>query len=288
MNQAKPSRVAKWMWEGSILLIVILAGVLFWQYQSAEKANRALFLQNQKLEREISDEKKKIASIQAAIVTKLDTGVPLIALHPPSHKMISLPDPSSYREIEAVLIRQLHDKRQQVQAHALVGLCRVVGRQGNRSLFVTTVVRETIPCLHNPRLRYYALNLLREIGPQAKEAVPDILATVSGEYWFPVQKAAMDARRIDPQCDLSEFLARYIVEDRYGKETFKNLIENFKPQEVALAYEAAAALAKTPEKKTHIQQVQAYMKSPAARAGWWSARGFQGYLKSVNQPQETK
>ncbi|PQO27020.1 hypothetical protein [Blastopirellula marina] len=281
MNQAKPSRVAKWMWEGSILLIVILVGVLFWQDQSAEKANRAWFLQNQKLEQGIADQKEKIAATQAAIAAELESGVPLVAVHTRNRSWHGPPASSSTSEIELALIRQLQDERQQVQAHALIGLRYFVSQQGGNS----TIVAQVTPFVHNPRLKSYAMNILRQAGPSAKGAVPDILATVSCEYWYPLQKAIADVRRIDPDYDLIQLLGRYIVEDRYGKETFKNLIENFKPYEVALAYEAAAAMVKTPEKQTHIQQVQAYMKSPLTKAGPWSDQDFQRYLKSTSQPQ---
>lgn len=284
MNQAKPSRVAKWMWEGSILLIVILVGVLFWQYQSAEKANRAWFSQNQALERSIADQKEKIAATQAAIAAELEAGVPLVAVHLRNRSWYSPPGSGSTDQIELALIQQLKDKRQQVQAHALIGLRYFVSQQGGNS----TIVAQVTPFVHNPRLRSYAMNILRQAGPSAKGAVPDILATVSCEYWYPLQKAIVDVRRIDPGYDLSSLLGRHIVEDRYGKETFKNLIENFKPHEVALAYEAAAAIAKTPEKQTHIQQVQDYMKSPSARAGSWSDQDFQRYLKSLSQPEAAK
>ncbi len=288
MNQSKSSRVAKWIWEGSILLIVILVGVLFWQYQKAEKTNRALFLQNQKIERTIAAEKEGIAMAQSAIAADLEAGVPLVAVHLRNRSWYGPPASGSSGEIERALIHQLKDERQQVQAHAIIGLRYFITQNGGRSPYVSAIVSEVTPFLYNPRLRYFAMNTLRQAGPQAKAAAPDMLATVSSEYWYPVRQATMDARRADPNFDLSSFLARYIVEDRYGKETFKNLVENFQPHEVVAAYQHAAEMEKTSEKQEHVRQVLAYLQAESSRAGSWSDVDFQRSLKSTNQPQDSK
>lgn len=286
MSQLKPSRVSKWLWEGSILVIVILAGVLFWQYQSADKANRALYQQNQQVERAIAEEKAKLASLRNQVTADLRAGIPLASVHRPSNWSV---DSASHREIISALIQQLKDDdRQQVKAHALVALQRHAFNGGGKAPFEPTIVELVTPCLYNPRLKYFARSVLRQLGTAAKPAASDILATCSGEAWYTVRQAVMEARHADPNCDVNPLLARYIAKDRYGKETFKNLVENFQPFEVVEAYRSAKEIAETREKQEHVYQVLDYLTSQASRAGSWSEVDLQHYLRVKEEAKGTK
>ena len=261
----KSASVSKWTFVGSIVLIVILAGLLVWQYVDGEIANGLIRQRNEELQQQIDLEQEKLVDHQQAIVEQLHAGVPLNSTR---RTRGPYGNEASAREIERGLLIQLQDPRQQAQAHGLTGLSAIYRFAPELKSNNPAAVEEITRLLHNRALHRVAASLLRLFGEDAHSSIPVVLATAPSQKSWHFYNAIRHAHGIDPDYDLSPFVANYLVtHEETLQETSELLRNDLSYDDLLAACELALQKAEDAKLKTKISQIIEELKSipPAAR-----------------------